>query len=448
MSYSRLILISLIVYASLTTSSFCSDLYESDSQIWKVGRQRWTTHQERDFGKWVEENITEDFLIRYRIPLDCADLPYAFRWIYARIAHLPAAATTGGNRLIGHWSTDWRHLPTNKVWHKDRRFRAALMAMLSTTSTRTLPNDVYPIRINAESVTAGTAFLVSGSHAGIVARIVMDGSTTHPIQTFEAGSPARIQRLRLRNFISAHPDPLNMSGLLKFRWPVRSAGRWHYLPIEEYPFYSQEQYLTSFSAGYEDYLEAVAQKIDPTVYDPHEKITKVMDTLVRRSTERIAVVIAGNEKCRLNPCPEESLLWEIYSTPTRDEFIQVVIDHLEGIISKNQLDRDAILEKMAKVHLQISPDRFVTLEHVFLNSKWMSSDPKASINARWGLDKCSIIAIHMRRAQESIAFIKRRYSKNDPEFAERSLRIQQAIIDEMTREGRLNQCTPPQVLDD
>jgi len=408
--------------------------------VWKVGERRWTIQEEYNFGKWIEANITEDFFIRYKIPVDCADVPYAIRWIYARIAQLPAAATTGSNKLIGHWSTDWRHLPTDTTWYKDRRFRAALMAMLAATSTHTLPNDVYPIRIDAESVTAGTVFLVSEEHAGIVGNIVMDGSTTHPVQTFEAGSPTRIQKLRLRNFISPDPDPLSISGLIRFRWPIENGGRWHYLPIEEYPFYSREQYSPSFTEGYGDYIEAVARRIDPTVYDPNEKTVKVMNTIIRRLMERIPIVLEGNQKCHANQCPEESLLWEIYSTPNRDEFIQVMIDHLEEIIRKNHLDRDAILDKMAKVSLQISPDRFVTLKHAFQNSKWMSSDPEATIDARWGLDKCSIIAIYMRRAQESISFINRRYGKNDPQFAERSLRIQQAIVDEMTIESQKNKC--------
>ena len=381
----RLMLISLTAFVMMTTSALCSGLYESDSQVWKVGERRWTIQEEYNFGKWIKANVTEDFFIRYKIPVDCADVPYAIRWIYARIALLPAAATTGSNQLIGHWSTNWRHLPTDTTWYKDRRFRTALMAMLAATSTHTLPNDVYPIRIDAESVTAGTVFLVSEEHAGIVGNIVMDGSTTHPVQTFEAGSPTRIQKLRLRNFISPDPDPLNISGLIRFRWPIENGGRWHYQSIEKYPFYSREQYSPSFTEGYDgDYLEAVARRIDPTVYDPNEKALKVMNTIIRRLTERIPIVIEGNQKCRANQCPEESLMWEIYSTPDRDEYIQVMIDHLEEIIGKNHLDRDAILDKMAKVRLQITSDRFVTLEHVFQNSKWMSSDPEATIDARWG----------------------------------------------------------------
>ncbi|MEN6373689.1 MAG: hypothetical protein ABFD75_02770 [Smithella sp.] len=443
MFFLRLLLVLVAVYASMTTFAFCNDstdFHESSSQVWKVGQQRWTIQEEYNYGKWLEENITEEFFIRYKIPVDCADVPYAIRWIYARIHHLPAAARTVDNRLIGHWSKDWGRLPTSTTWDKDRRFRAALMAMLSSTSTRTLPFDTYPIRVATDSVTPGTVFLLADDHAGIVSHIVMDGSTTHPVQTFEAGSPARVQRLHLRNFILPNPGDDYISGLRKFQWPIRTGNRWHYLPVKEHPFYSEEQYSSAFTQGYTDYLEAVAKRIDPKVYDPNEKTEKIINTLTRRLNQRIPVVLDGNKKCQEIQCPEGSRLWEIYSTPVRDEFIGVMLDYLEEIIRKNHLDRNAILDKMAKIRLQISPDRFVTLQHVFQNSKWMSADPEATIEARWGLDKCSIIAIHLKNARESISFIQQKYGKTDPRFAERSIWTQQKTVDEMTDESRKNNC--------
>jgi len=424
----------------MTAFAFCDDFHESDSQVWKVGQRRWTIQEEHNYSKWIETNITEDFFIRHEIRVDCADVPYAIRWIYARINHLPAAATTENNRFIGHWSNDWRHLPTNTTWDKDRRFRAALMAMLSSTSTRTLPFDTYPIQITADSVTAGTTFLIFGNHAGIVSRIAMDGSTAHPVQTFEANLPTRIQRLQLRNFMFPGPDHDRVSGFVKFRWPIKTGDQWHYLPVNEYPFYSREQYSPAFTEGCGDYLEAVARRIDPQVYDPNQKIEKVINTLTGRLNERIPVVLDGNKKCHGNRCPEGSRFWEIYSTPDRDEFITVMLDHLEEIIRKNHLDRDAILDKMAKIRLQISPGRFTTLQYIFQNSKWMSSDPEATIDMRWGLDKCSIIAMHLKSARESISFIKEKYGKTDPHFAERSVWTQQKIVDQMTSESKGNNC--------
>jgi hypothetical protein len=423
----------------MATFAFCDDFYESDSQVWKVGQHRWTIQEEYNYSKWIETNITEDFFIRHEIRVDCADVPYAARWIYARINHLPAAAKTVDNRLIGHWSKDWVRLPTNTTWDKDRRFRAALMAMLSSTSTRTLPFDTYPIHIAADSVTAGTTFLLTG-HAGMVSHIVMDGSTAHPVQTFEANMPTRIQRLQLRNFTFPDPDHDRVSGFLKFRWPIKAGNQWHYLPVKEHPFYSEEQYSSAFTKGYVDYLEAVAKRIDPKVYDPNEKTEKIINTLTRRLNERITVVLDSNKKCHEIQCPEGSRFGEIYSTPCRDEFIVVMLEHLEEIIRKNHLDRNTILDKMAKIRLQISPDRFITLQHVFQNSKWMSSDPEATIEVRWGLDKCSIIAIHLKSARESISFIQKKYGKTDPHFAERSIWTKQKTVDEMTSESRKNNC--------
>src|SRR5512136_1686377 len=114
-----------------STTAFGEIVNESSRQVWRVSDRRWSIEEEVRFGKWIEQNITEDFFIRFKIPVDCADVPYAVRWIYARIAHLPAAASTKEGKWIGHWSVDWKHLPTHSEWDKDRRFRAALLYMLT-----------------------------------------------------------------------------------------------------------------------------------------------------------------------------------------------------------------------------------------------------------------------------------------------------------------------------
>lgn len=437
----RTVILSVAACLLLATSAFCSEVSESDSQLWKVGQRRWTIQEENNYSKWIEANITEDFFIRHDIRVDCADVPYALRWIYARINHLPAAARTVDNRLIGHWSRDWRHIPTDEQWEKDRRFRTALLYMIYRTSTRTLPFDTYPVNIAADSVTAGTIFLIAGDHAGIVCQIVTDGSTTHPVQTLEANLPTRIQKMLLRNFTFPDPGRDHISGFVRFRWPVMTGDVWHYLPVKEYPFYSQEQYSPAFTRGYDDYCEAVEKRIDPKVYDPDEKAGRIIKTLQRRVGERIPIVLEGYKKCRDNQCPEGSRSWEIYSTSDRDEFISALVEHLEDVIRRHHLDRRTILDKMAGIPLQISPDRSVTLQYVFQNSKWLSSDPKAAIEARWAVDKCGMIAIQLKDAQESISFIQKKYGKTDPRFAERSIRVQQKVVDEMTRENQENSCS-------
>jgi len=303
-----------------------------------------------------------------------------------------------------------------------------------------MPSDTCPVRIAADSVTPGTVFLIPGDHTVMVSHIIMDGSTTHPVQTLEANMPPRVQKLLLRDFIMPDPGSNRISGLRKFRWPILRDNRWQYLPVKEHPFYSEEQYSPAFTDGYVDYLEAVAKRIDPKVYDPGEKVEKIIGTITRRLNERIPVVLDGNRKCHGINNPKGSRRWEMCNTYDRDGYISFMIYYLERIIKENQMDRDTILDNMAKIPLRIDDGQVITLRYVFENFKWMSSEPGAAIEARWGLDKCGMIAVHLKSAQESIAFIKKRYGKSDPDFAERAILVQLKTVDEMTREAQKNNC--------
>jgi hypothetical protein len=432
-----LILLLLIFFSSPCLSQ---PIKEFPLQVWKVGDRRWTVEDEVRYGKWVEENISEDFFIRYKIPVDCADVPYAVRWIYARVAHLPAAATTKDDKLIGHWSTEWGKLPTHPEWHKDQRFRKALLHMLSETTTRTLPLDTYPIRIDVGSVTPGTSFFITESHSGVIGHVILDGSTIHPLQTWEATSPVKLQKLSGRDFLTPRPESTIYSGLVKFRWPVFENGRWKYLSVRDHPFYSLEQYSPSFSEGYTDFVEAVAKRIDPTDYPSWDKMEKVLDYTVHYVRERVPIVLEGYERCRKGKCTEGSDLWEIHSTPNRDGRIILLMDHLHHLIESNGLDQDAVKEMMEGVSIPIQKGQFVTFHHLYQNYLWLSPHPEDSIEARWGLRKCEIILSKIRDAEGSIVFIEKTYRKRDPKYADFSLRQQWEILAKLYEEWYRSEC--------
>jgi len=415
----------------------------SDHQVWQVYGRQWTLEAEDQFSSWAEQHLTEDFFMRYKIPVDCADVPYAVRWIYARIVHLPAAATTRDNKLIGHWSTDWKHLPTDPLWHQDRRFRAALLHMLNETTTRTLPFDTYPIRIAPYSVTPGTPFFITESHAGIIGHVSLDGSQAHPLQTWEATVPMKIQKLSQKTFVSTRPESTIYSGLVKFRWPIHEDGHWQYLPKELHTFYSEEQYRSSFYEGYADYIEAVAKRIDPTHYDPWEKMLKVLGTTSRYVQTRVPIVLEGHKKCQKGRCPEGSELWETYSTPGRDGFIILLMDHLHQIIESNGLDQEAVKREMEAIRIEISPRQSISFDHLYQNYLWLSPDPGDSIEARWGFKKCDMIRSRIRSAYKSIAFIERTYRTKDPTYADFSFRQQQEILSRLYTEWDHSQCEEP-----
>ena len=421
--------------------SFAETAKESSLQVWEVGDRRWTVEEEHQFGKWVEKNITEDFFIRYKIPVDCADVPYAARWIYARIAHLPAAATTKDGILIGHWSTQWGKLPTHPKWHKDARFRQALLHMLTETTTRTIPHDTYPVRIDTHSITPGTVFFITESHSGIIGRVVLGGSTVHPLQTWEATSPQKLQKMSERDFLTPRPESTIYSGLVKFRWPAFENGRWKYLPVGEHPFYSLEQYSASFSEGHADFVEAVAKRIDPTDYDPWEKMEKVLNNTVQYVRERVPIVLAGYERCRRGGCPEGSDLWEVHSTPNRDGKIILLMDHLHHLIESTDPDQNAVKERMKEISIPIRKGQSITFYHLYQNYLWLSPHPDDSIEARWGLRKCEMILSQLRTAEKSMAFIESTYRQKDPIYADFSVNQQREITRRLVEEWNKSQCS-------
>jgi hypothetical protein len=315
--------------------------------------------------------------------------------------------------------------------------------VLSETTTKTLPPDTYPIRVLPDSVTPGTVFFVTESHSGIVGRVVLDGSHVHPLQTWEATLPAKIQKMSQRNFLSPRPESTSYSGLVKFRWPVVQNGQWKYLPVKDHPFYSEEQYTSGFYEGYADFVEAVAKRIDPTAYDPWQKMEKVLETITHFLKERIPIVLNGYQRCRKGGCPEGSALWEIHSTPGRDGMITLLMDHLHQIIESNHLDQEAVKRNMEAILIPISRDRSVTFYHVYQNYLWLSPHPEDSIEARWGLKKCEMILSQIQHAKDSIAFVERIYRKRDPKYADFSIGQQREILRRLTEEWHRSECKEP-----
>lgn len=433
----------ILLILSISTSSFSQPVQESPLQVWRVEDRRWTDEEEEHFARWVEENLTEDFFIRYRIPVDCADVPYAVRWIYARIKRLPAAATTKDKNLIGHWSTQWGHLPTHAEWHKDPRFRKALLHMLSETTTRTLPLDTYPVQIGQESVIPGTMFFVTESHSGVIGRVILDGSSGHPLQTWEATSPAKVQKLSGRDFLTPRPESTVYSGLVKFRWPVYKKEKWEYLSAAEHPFYSLEQYSSEFYEGYTDFVQAVARRIDPAEYDPWEKMERVLNTTIGYLMDRVPVVLTGYRKCQRGGCKDGSALWEIHSTPGRDGRIILLMDHIRQIIESNHLDGERVREKMEAIFIPIDEGQSVTFHHLFQNHLWLSPHPQDSVEARWGLRKCEMILSQIRTALKAIAFIERTYRKKDAPYADFTVRQQEEILRKLGDEWVNSDCREP-----
>ncbi len=255
--------------------------------------------------------------------------------------------------------------------------------------------------------------------------------------------PAKIQKLNQRNFFTPRPESTIYSGLVKFRWPVLQNGRWEYLPPKEHPFYSEEQYHSDFYEGYSDYVEAVARRIDPTDYDPREKVDKIIETMTRYLQDRVLIVAEGFRQCRHGRCPEGSPLWEIHSTPGRDGMIGLWMDHLHQIVASNHLDPVVIREKMEAIPFNLTEHLTVSFYQLYEDYPWFSHQPGDSVEARWGMRKCEMISSRMRGARESIDFIEKTYRKKDPRYADFTIQQQQELLRRLYDEWHRFSCKGP-----
>jgi len=411
----------------------------TQAEVWHALHE-WTMEEELRFGAWCSEYVDENFFLNHRIPIDCADVPYGLRWIYARIRRLPAAATGRYGTFVGHWSRDWDHLGSYSRWDKDPRFRAALSSVLSMTTTESIPNDTYPIGVTPDCITPGTVFLTTEAHTGVIARVILDGSTIHPLQTWEASLPVKRQKMKMRDFLMHSPNAANQSGLVKFRWVEKADGHWRYIDRQAQPVYSEEQYGPPFFRETTVYVEAVAKRIDSRQHDPRLKAQRVVDFIVKMLDERVPIVLSGYGYCSEEPCPEGSDMWEAYSTPLRDRKIRLLFWYLDTIIAENHLDPKPLLARMKAITFDINEKTTVDLLHIYRNRDWLSYDPDDSIEMRWGLRKCEMIQSRLATLQEAIRFVRETYGDKDPAYASQVIDQYEMEIKSLKREHKASRC--------
>jgi hypothetical protein len=410
------------------------------AQVWHAVNE-WTMEEELRFAAWVTEYVDENFFINHRIPIDCADVSYGLRWIYSRIRRLPAAATGTYGEFMGHWSDEWDHLPSRSRWDKDPRFRAALFNVLAMSTTKSIPNDTYPIQVIPSYVTPGTVFLSTEAHTGVIGQVVRNGSTIHPLQTWEASLPVKRQKMKMRDFLMHTPYAANQSGLLKFRWLEKTDGYWRYIDRQAQPAYSEEQYGPSFFSETAVYVDAVAKRIDSRQHDPQEKVERIMDYIVQMLDERVQIVLSGYGYCSEKPCPEASDMWEAYSTPLRDRKIRLLLWYLDKVVKESNLDPKPLLAKMETIQFDIGNKKTIDLLHIHKNREWLSYDPDDSIEMRWGLKKCEMIQSKLGTLQQSISFVQETYEEKDPAYAESVITQYQREMQRLREEQTVSQCT-------
>lgn len=364
-----------------------------DESIWPT-RSEWNSDWENKYSAWVRDNLDANFMVKYQIATDCADVAVAIRWIFARINGLPALDhLMGTGELFGNESMrqEWQSLPAGGDWVTDLRFRAALSYVLDNTYTHSIMTDFYPVKIDAEGVAAGTDMLHLYSDTTGHTEVIRWAGQGQPnaIQMVASDVPKKVRVLNDYGIQDwGYPPVKGRDGLFRFLWPVRGGQGWVLQDPTRMPLYSLEQYDPNFSNGYDNFTDALIARVVPHFsFDARAALRAHTDDLWNRLQARVKVVTDGYAHCSQSPCVEGTPDWEAWSTPSRDAAIQRMVGSVEGIYGNSACTYQCQSEldsRRSGVLTQL--DRAYTLGDAITawDQATFSSDPNDTINRRWG----------------------------------------------------------------
>jgi hypothetical protein len=436
--------------------------HPAHAALWTAQRA-WSEEEETRFGAWIEANVTEDYFLSPRLAHDCADLPYALRWIYARERRLPVAATTLEGERFGHWSRGFGPVSRGS-WRRDRNFLAALAFLFQNTGTKTLPLDTYAVAMDRAHLKAGVVYTAE-HHAAIVSRVALDGTEPHPLVTWESTLPPAVRRLRVGIFSGGTPVD-HGQGLRRFRWLERKDdGHWDYVDVEFQDGWSEEQYEIAFTAGKTSFARAVAERLASDPVPPDRQLLKFTEQAERLARERVPIVLAGHRACAKTPkrCSEGTPLWELHSTPNRDARMLGFLARVRELVDSGNVDREWAYEVLRAKGIDVGatldgagepthavhagPDRGTRIDllELYENAAHVSSEPGDPMEKRWGRAACASLADRAAALMDSISFLASSESEAPDEYAVRAVELRQRELDAVRGELRAKGCAgaPP-----
>lgn len=389
----------------LGISSFWT-LPSAQAAVWQ-DTQSWNSSWEQKYSDWVLNSFDEEIFVTgsYKgIPTDCADAVYAARIIFAYENKLPFIikdSTGGSNRLSNKMSR------FDSISDSLQRVRKFINYVGDVTSTKSLPNDTYPVAINRTNVKPGTVwsrprvtrdnFLRRVIRAGVQedpghAEIIKEVSDTGAIYLIGSTVPKAIRQLNTTSSLVFMPIETS-TGLRNWMLP-----EYYGRSSSNIPGYSLEQFeeigkgklgrrkLSRWNHHVQDRLALREESQGETV----KRQVKNVCNLVHARVE----IIAKSEVYRRKlggACMSESA-YDSYSTPSRDKRIKTTLKQVADAADAGGFTAVGKTKKLKEdlqqcPDIEIAPGRKITLYDfaIALLKGDVSSDPNDSFEARWGL---------------------------------------------------------------
>ncbi len=371
----------------------------SASNVVWTATESWDWDWEKKYADWLVNEVDENFLLKHNIPVDCADVVFALRWIFSRMHHLPAAHhLPGGLSLLTHESgkPEWASFAPASDWWQDKKFMASLAYLLKNTYTHSLVKDSYPIQIDPAPVSGGAFMLDLHSpqtgHTNLI-HFARYGDPTDATWIKWIYSPSGRPFLGKLNsqfgiYRSKYPDKSKQEGYLRHRWPVNENGQWKLLEREKMPYFSEEQYDSANFAGEKVFAKAVFTRLHKTTPDPKAQYSNTLNDAITRIKVRVDLVEQGFAACAPNRCAVDSEEYDRWSTPSRDKAIADAFEAALRVLRENYQEVLPVWQSREKeviVTIQGKDLDLSFLNWVFTDAK-VSSDPNDKISKRWALE--------------------------------------------------------------
>lgn len=378
----------------------------SQAAVWQE-TQSWTPEWEQRYSNWVENEFNEDIYTHgaYKgMATDCADAVYYARIIFAYENKLPFVIkdATGGSSRI-----------TNQMSRFDggdslSRVRKFMNFIGDATSTKSLPDDTYPVAINRTNIRPGTVWsrpritkdniwrrIIGGNvkedpgHA----EMVKDVSETGVVNLIGSTVPKEVRTLNLTSSLVFMPIETS-TGFRNWKTPAQ-----YNQPVESLPGYSLEQFneIGKGNVGrrnLKDWNADVQERLALRVESKEEYVTRQVANVCNLVNTRVAIIKKSEaRRIALNGQCMDAADYDAYSTPSRDKRIKLTLKQIVDAAGGNGLTGPQKAKKLKPEmdkcpDIEITPGQKISLYDFSIGilKNDISSNPNDSFNARWGLE--------------------------------------------------------------
>lgn len=317
------------------------------AEVW-TATNTWNADREKQYSAWVQKNWGKDFFARKENPdgtanifqglrVDCADTVYSARVIFSYLHSLPFVMNdaSGGKKLISNSMTRWDSRSEKE------RIRNFLFLVYNIVSTKSMPNDTYPVKVSRETITPGSIILtVEKNHHSWIIKNIFPTGIPHLVFNSTVGAYSSLILQERKSWpngdwvFEGDVTPKGNGGVRY--WRKESELK---LPVWKVTGYSEEQYAIKPGKWKYD-LQKVLQKSEES---SQQTAIRLIENICADIQQRVDAVKESEAflKSTGYQCMSEAD-FDNYSTPSRDRRLADEIIFLRNFVKGLVRDRSEI----------------------------------------------------------------------------------------------------------